>query len=154
MTPIISGLRQLVMSILAGSLFPTASARADSTIPVGAPPVVELTVTCEYIEGAVSPLQMRVEGFGPGVPFIVEFKNVQTGASHRMRPVEKRWTPGSPKLLYFPLLQTGTYDVMVSWIAEQNGVIIPDTSQAMFLFKGLTIPIIKLTGGRGTGCQV
>jgi hypothetical protein len=121
------------------------------------PRVAKLVVTCEYIAGAASPLQMHVEGAGPGVPFIVEFRNAQTGLSHRMRPAEKPVGSAyqvSPKVFYFPLLQPGIYDVMVSWIAVQNGVPVPDTSKAMFHFKGLKIPNITLTGGRGTGCQV
>ena len=156
MTPMMSRFRQLALCILAGILLPIAPAQADSTRELRAPPVAKLVVTCEYIGGAVSPLQMHVEGFGMmlGNPFIVEFDNVQTGLSHTVTPARQATDGSRMGLYHFPLLQPGIYDVTVAWADWSNGVAVPDTSRAMLLSKGLKIPTIRLTGGRGTGCQV
>jgi hypothetical protein len=158
MTFVMNRLLPLAICTVAGGLLPSAAAAQTHSSMVMRPPrVVKLAVTCRYIGGAISPLQMEVEG-APGayVPLIVEFRNVQTGVSHTMRPVAEAMGSAvmGPHPLYFPTLQPGIYDITVGWTAMRNNVVVLDTSQAMFLFKGLKIPTIRLTGGRGTGCQV
>lgn len=157
MTRIMSERRTLAMGIVAAGFLSSSPAQGDSTMAMKAPPVVQLKVTCEYVGGAVSPLQMHFEiGQQPWNPFIVELKNVQTGVEHKAKPFMKPGfaTMSSAMILYFPLMQPGIYDVTVGWKKRVNNIDIVDLSQAIFVFKGLKIPNITLSGGKGTGCQV
>lgn len=144
---------QVLAACILSTFFLTATpADADSTYNLRPPPVVQLIVTCKYVQQGISPLTMMVEGgYGPTAPFLVEFKDIQTGVVQTIRPVSGTDIK-SPASFHFPLLQLGVYDLIISWINPQTKA--PDMSKGVVVYKGLKIPTIRLTGGRGTGCQV
>ena len=144
---------QLSPCILTSAMLPIPPAQADFTMEMRPPQVSKFVVTCEYINGVVSPLQIHiVEKSLTLSPYEITIMNVQNGLLRTVVPTRKSHDLG---VSIFPILslQTGIYDVKVSWRKGfPEPVEKPD--KGMFFFKGLKIPNIMSTGGRGTGCQV
>ena len=144
---------QLSPCILTSAMLPIPPAQADFTMEMRPPQVSKLVVTCEYINGVVSPLQIHIaEKFITLSPYEITIVNVQNGLLRTVVPTRKSHDLGV-SIFPIPSLQTGIYDVKVSWRKGfPEPVEKPD--KGMFFFKGLKIPNIMSTGGRGTGCQV
>lgn len=132
--------------------FQIAPAQADWTMDMRPPKVTKFVVTCEYVDGVVSPLQIHIAETYPWERgYKIEFINMQTGLSQTVVPKRIALISGVG-IFPIPSLQSGIYDVKVAW---RKGFPEPleKPDKGIFLFEGLKIPDIKSTGGRGTGCR-
>lgn len=150
-------MKSVVFAAVAAISF-SGAAQADSRLVMAVPPVSEMRVTCEYVQGQISPLQIFLPSNPPmnGRDFFFEFKNTQTGiTTTRLAFVKQQGSAmmGGPQPHYFPGLAAGVYDVTVSRAGFANGQRVAATEHGQFVFKGLTIPNTYSTGGKGTGCR-
>jgi hypothetical protein len=150
---IIRRILRLAPCILASTILPILPAQADITMEMRPPQVSKFVVTCEYVNGVVSPLQIHIAEKRLSLsPYEITITNVQSGLSRTVVPTRSAFV-SDVGIFPIPSLQPGIYDVRVSW---RKGFPEPleKPDKGMFFFKGLKIPNITSTGGRGTGCQV
>lgn len=137
----------LAPCIFASIIYLIAPAQADWTRDMRPPKVRRLVMTCEYVDGVVNPLQIHIAETHPSQsPYKIEFINMHTGLSQTVVPNRSAmyqlssFTYGIEDVGIFPIpsLQSGTYDVKVSW---KKGFPEPleKPDKGIFLVEGLKV---------------
>ena len=138
---------QLPPCILTSAMLPIPPAQADFTMEMRPPQVSKFVVTCEYINGVVSPLQIHiVEKSLTLSPCEITIMNVQNGLLRTVVPTRKSHDLG---VSIFPILslQTGIYDVKVwrgRWMISSSN---PKEMTVAFRFKADPKSVTGLLAG-------
>lgn len=136
-----------VLAVMAGLLLPQSAAAVETVVLI--PKLASVEVTCQFKDGANHTVQIRTEQnypmFGVGLTFQQRVDYMfRNSVSNQTLTFTK--TVGD-RLPSFPLPR-GIYDLTIAF-ADQNG---PLRGTAQILYKGISVPQILSTSGRGSGC--